>query len=238
MARSITAIGNREWPGPGGPLARYWRNLLPPRRQRYRTLFPPHDPRPESSLPWPRVKWAYSLLLPIGVLFLAATLMFGGSRHALMRIQVISAASGDAMPGALVHVGDAAYRADDRGEVRVVRPEGDVKIRAEAGGFTEVDIPGRVPEGVWLIQMQPSLVNGIVKDAETGEPISGAEVALMAGEEEPVSTSRSDLGGAYVFKHVPADAVIGVEAEGYEPVEVPIGSRSHVDIELSPSGKG
>ncbi|HWV25449.1 MAG TPA: carboxypeptidase-like regulatory domain-containing protein [Thermomicrobiales bacterium] len=138
------------------------------------------------------------------------------------------------MPETVVRVGPDAYLTNDRGEVFVVRPEGDVPIRAESSGFTEVAMPSRDDDDPYIIQMQPSLLNGIVRDVRTGAPVPNAEVALIGNGEGEIATSRTDGRGAFIFKIVPGDAMIRVEAPGYDEAELAVESRARVDIELSP----
>jgi len=207
---------------------------LPGRFLRLRPrFFHLEETRPASAVPWPSVRWVYSLLLPIALLLVVMTLIAAEPREDIFRIQVVSAVSGDIMPGTIVTVGDDAYRADDRGEVRVVRPADDMDIRAWADGFSGASVPSQETGGVRVIQMQASLVNGIVMDKASGEPVSGAELSLMVGDEE-IAVTRSDSRGAYIFKNVPEDALIRVLAPGYDEEMLSVGTSRQLDVRLSP----
>lgn len=184
------------------------------------------------------MRWAYSALLPVALLLLALTVVVAGSRPQTLEIRVASSTSGEAMPGALVTVGETLYRSDEEGRVVVERPAEGATISARVEGFSEVGMPVRESGGVRTIQLQPALVAGVVSDADDGAPVAGAEIVLRSeGGGEDIMT-HTDRSGRYVFKNVPEQAVLSITSSGYMPVEVRIGAEQQLPIALEPSAEG
>lgn len=206
------------------------RRTLPPILDRITT-----DSRPLGAVPWPSVRWEFGLVLPLAVLLVFVTLMFAELRKDLLDISVTSTTSGDAIPGALVSVGSLQYKADSRGRVVVERPDSGTDISAHVDGFALVDMPMNEDADVHALQMQPSLVNGVLTDAENGQSVDGANVALLDDEEQKVAMTRSDAHGAFIFKNVPDKAMLRVEAEGFNSVDQPVGTNQQADVALTRS---
>jgi hypothetical protein len=199
----------------------------------------PSDQRPGRFITrkrWPWVRWQYSLLLPVAILLLVATLLFPEDEADLIEVRVASSTSGEVIPGALVTIGPYRYLADLDGRVIVERPEEGTAISARFDGFSEAKLTSVTdPNLPQVIQLRPSIVNGLLLDAETGTPIKGADISLRDGAGAVVAESRTDERGAYIFKNIPDDAVLHVNAAAYGQHEESVGSRQRVDLLLTQS---
>lgn len=83
---------------------------------------------------------------------------------------------------------------------------------------------------VWSFSLfaQGKNVTGVVKDGESGDPLVGVSV-LVKGTSKGVVT---DLDGAYSIQDVSTEDVLMFSYLGYSMKEIPIGSRSVIDVEL------
>lgn len=174
-------------------------------------------------------------MLPLALLLVLLTATFAEPRQDVLVVQVVSAVSGDPVQGALVIVGDRRYLGDEDGKVRVSRPVEEADIGVEVDGFGRVDGPSRPIGGVLVIQMQPALVRGVVRDMTTGNPIPGADVVLVDGAGAPLATLRTDSHGAFIFKDIPGNASIRANAAGYDRDSIPVATRQRIDIALVPA---
>jgi hypothetical protein len=183
---------------------------------------------------WARVGWNYSLILPLGKLLLVATFLITGPGKDLLEIRVASSTSGEIIPGALVTVGPYSYVADEDGRVIIERPEDGSIFSARFDGFSPVEQPlTSDTRRSQTIQMQPSIVNGVLLDAGTGRPIEGAEITLRDGAGIDVAETRTDYRGAYVFKNIPDSAVLHINAGPYGQRDEPVKGRHRVDFQLT-----
>ncbi|MEO0895813.1 MAG: von Willebrand factor type A domain-containing protein [Bacteroidota bacterium] len=88
--------------------------------------------------------------------------------------------------------------------------------------------------GILLIQAdQPQLitVNGIVTDAETGDPLPGASV-LVKGTTHGVAT---DVNGKFILADVPEKGTLIVSFVGYDAQEIAIEGRTQLSIKMKVS---
>jgi hypothetical protein len=185
---------------------------------------------------WPWVRWQNSLLLPVAILLLAATLLYAEDEADLIEVRVASSTSGEVIPGALVTVGPYSYLTDQEGRVIVERPGEGTAISARFNGFSPARLPSVTdPSLPQVIQLQPSIVNGLLLDAETGMPIKGADITIRNGAGADVAESRTDERGAYIFKNIPDDAVLHINAGAYGQHEESVRSQQRVDLLLTQS---
>lgn len=184
--------------------------------------------------PWPWLDWKYSLIFPISVLLLLLTLALAEfGRRELLRLAVTDLVSGQAVPGALVTVGDLTYATSESGEIVIERPKPGTEILVRSDGYGAV--AGAVTEdaaGVQRVQLKPSTVAGILQDEETGAPIAGAEVRLIAADGSEIARTMTDDGGGYRFRDTPEDATLRVSAGAYGMLEQPIDGQSALDIAM------
>jgi hypothetical protein len=167
-------------------------------------------------------------------LLLVATLLYADDEPDVIEVRVASSTSGEVIPGALVTVGPYSYLADLDGRVIVERPEEGTAISARSDGFSPARLPSVTdPNLPQVIQLQPSIVNGLLLDAETGTPIKGADITIRNGAGADVAESRTDDRGAYIFKNIPDDAVLHINAGAYGQHQEDVGSRQRVDLLLT-----
>ena len=91
-------------------------------------------------------------------------------------------------------------------------------------------------EGGVLAQQPTSSVDGRVSDAETGEVLAGAMVAVQKANRSTITNG----GGWYTLKGLPAgEVVVYFEYIGYEPqaqtITLKAGEIQHLNIKLQPS---
>lgn len=84
---------------------------------------------------------------------------------------------------------------------------------------------------------QPVRIQGMARDAETGNALSGAKVRIRAQEGQPVSLPDrfSDARGRFVFASVPPGSyMVELRRPGYEAYETPlvVGGGGRMDLEL------
>jgi hypothetical protein len=90
--------------------------------------------RSRGLVPW--LEWRYSLLFPVAVLLVIATMMWSRERASdYLEVEVIDETTGVALDGALVTVGPDTYRTHDGGRIRIDRPGAEVVIHVSADGY-------------------------------------------------------------------------------------------------------
>ncbi len=85
-----------------------------------------------------------------------------------------------------------------------------------------------LPVGLSAQSRKSLTVSGVVKEADTGEPIVAAGVMQKATNIGAIT----DLDGSYLIKVNDANGILVVSAIGYKSIEVPIGGRSTIDFVL------
>jgi hypothetical protein len=167
-------------------------------------------------------------------LLLVVSLQVVDPRKDLVELRVASSTSDEALAGAMVTVGAHSYLADENGRVIVERPGAGSDVSARFDGYSPIELPFAADSGrLQTIQMQPSIVNGVLQDASTGEPIEGAQVALRDRDGVEFAETRTDNRGAYVFKNLPDDAVLHINAGAYGQLDEPVEGRQRVDLKLT-----
>lgn len=171
-------------------------------------------------LPW--LDWRYSLLLPVGVLLALATLAISLVREdvPVLTISVHSNVTNEALSGAVVQIDDATYQTAEDGTVRVARPTPGTEIQVSLAGYRTM--LGAVQPDSSLTQrvpLQPALVQGKLRDAQSGEPIVGATVHAVGPNGEMIVSSTTADDGSYLLKEVPSDASLRIDGGDYGTIE-------------------
>ena len=78
------------------------------------------------------------------------------------------------------------------------------------------------------VNAQTITVSGIVAEV-SGAPMPGVNVFVRG---TPSTGTITTTGGSYTLKGVPADAVLSFSFIGFKTQEVPVGGRTHIDIQL------
>jgi outer membrane protein OmpA-like peptidoglycan-associated protein len=120
-------------------------------------------------------------------------------------------------------------------------PAGVITVVARADGYRETSIPLVVKEDetttqdILLMPRQTyGSITGVIKDAKTGRPLAGVEVALKGLDRTPVKT---DANGFYRLDSVPTGvASVEVTAAEFVPaintVQIEVNKTSNLDIML------
>jgi hypothetical protein len=174
-------------------------------------------------LPW--LDWRFSLIFPVAILLLAATLIFQMlNEDEYLEVVVTDSTTGQALEGALVTIGDATYASDGKGEVRIERPVSDVVIRVTAQGYQSVSGNFTDANGsTQTVPLQPATVTGKVTDKLTGQPLADIEISLIDQFGVTLHASSTATDGSYTFVDVPRDAWLVVDAGAYGTFEETIG---------------
>jgi hypothetical protein len=92
------------------------------------------EANPVRLLPW--VQWRYSLILPLAIVLVVASVAFGVSDSGrYFHLTVEDQASGAPLPGAMIAVGTVSYKADNDGSIRIDAPESGTLIVVSADGY-------------------------------------------------------------------------------------------------------
>lgn len=185
-------------------------------------------------LPW--LDWRYSLLLPVGVLLALATLAVALARDdtPVLTIAVHSNVTNDALVGAAIHIEQATYRTGEDGTVRVAKPAPGTEIEVGLEGYRTMR--GAVQDDSSLTQrvpLQPAMVQGRLRDAQSGDPIVGATVHVVAADGEVIASSTTADDGSYLLKQVPDDATLRIDAGDYGTVDEGLPDGVNADFALT-----
>lgn len=184
-------------------------------------------------LPW--LDWRFSLLLPVGILLVVATVLVTllQSDDPVLTVSVRSSVTDSSIEGAMVQVGETLYRADANGAVKLTKPADGAEIVVSMDGFRTVN--GIVDDESALSQtvaLQPSILQGTLRDARSGEPIAGAAVNVVDASGVVLTSATSSDDGAYLLKDVPTDAQLRIDSREYGSVLESVPSGMTADFEL------
>ncbi len=182
-------------------------------------------------MPW--LSWKFSLLLPVVLLLILATLLWRISTTPdVLDIEVVDSSSGAAVPGALVTIDGQVYRADDQGTVRVERPlaGSDVIVGMDGYGSTSAAVEHDTSTETQQISVRPSTLTGTLTDRTSGDPIVEASLVLLDAEGAEVASTTSDAKGRYRFTDVAEDATLRITAGPYGSLEEPVGETTSRDF--------
>jgi len=149
-----------------------------------------------------------------------------------LSVQVLDGA-GQPVPGARVTTGSRELGTDDAGRVRFCQISGAVDVRVEAEGFIPWQgesqaAPGRDHPPL-PVTLEPSRVLGVVRAADTGEPIPDAQVAVGSGEE-----ARTGPDGGFVLDGLRRGMEGLVQADGYVSLPWRYAGQDRLELRLEP----
>ena len=78
------------------------------------------------------------------------------------------------------------------------------------------------------------VVRGKVTDAETGEPVIGANIIEYDQQKRIIKGTITDVNGYYVLNATNENSLIGFSSIGYKTKEFNLDGRSTLDVELEP----
>jgi hypothetical protein len=190
----------------------------------------------ETERRWPGPRWSYSLIFPVALLLVLVTMAVAEPRTELLDVQVASNVSGEAIPGAAVTIGDMVYITDKDGKIIVEQPERGTSLAAASEGYEPLVAKVANPQqGSVTLQLKPSIVQGVLRDWESGEAIGEADVALLDASGNVVAETRTDSSGSYLFKDLPANSLLRIDAGEYGVMEEQVRQRPVVNLDLKRS---
>lgn len=89
-----------------------------------------------------------------------------------------------------------------------------------------------------ILAQNKSIIRGKVIDEETNDPVIGATIVERDAQNRIINGTIADVNGNYVLEVSNSKDSISVSFVGYETTVFTIGSRSSMDIELSPKAIG
>lgn len=183
---------------------------------------------------WDAVSWWFSLLFVIPV----AILCFYGVRHLAasdpqVTLHVTDAFTGKALGGAQVMVGQTVLTSNGHGEVELALPAAPEIVTVRHADYEPMSgTLGADADSRQAVALRPSLLQGKITDAKSGQPIVGAMVSAFAGNgTKPVSTTTGN-DGTYRLTGVPAQARVHIDAGDYGVIEESVGQRTRFDLKL------
>ncbi|WP_298818051.1 putative glycoside hydrolase [Chloroflexus sp.] len=154
---------------------------------------------------------------------------------------VTDAYTGQPVAGATVAIGEQTLTTDEQGRFQTDRwqPEDTLALTAPAYESLSLPLanqPGVGESGVFTVTitttLRPNTLSGVVTDAYTGQPISGAEVSLADNATESVLT---DTAGRYTLINVPETFTLTVRASDYAPATETVTRATALDLSLRPN---
>lgn len=181
------------------------------------------------------MRWGWSLLIPLGLLLWMLTWIVTPDDPRLMTIRVESQVTGEGLVDARIVLGDVVYRTEDAGEIRVEPIPDGTLVRVSAAGHESMERPIEDGSRASLtLSLTGVLVMGAVSDALSGQPVDGGEITVVNALGTPVTSTRTDESGTFVFKFIPEDSSLVVRHDIYgETVELRSDQRS-IGIEMDP----
>ena len=184
-----------------------------------------------ANRPWDAVSWWYSLIFVVPALFLLGRFVVGGaSPPATLTVRVTDGYTQQPLAGAVVNVGDRSATSDAQGDAEVRRPAGPAPVSVHLPDYAPAATGWDPAAGDTLaVPLRPTVLRGVLRDRDTGQPIPGAAVAVLAdGADGPATTT--DAAGAFVLTELPVDARLRVEAGDYGVIEEAVGPRTQVEL--------
>lgn len=175
----------------------------------------PDERSGHTLLPW--LDWKFSAVLPVALLLILTTFLWQvTSKPDLIDFTVQDASTGDPIPGARVHVENDIYAANSDGVVTIDRPGDAVSVTVSADGYQPA--AGEITDETGnsqTVELQPSTLSGRLTDEQSGEPVAGAIINVLAMDGSIASSTQSDESGGYALTDVPEGASLQVEAGSY-----------------------
>ena len=176
------------------------------------------------------------LLVPaaIVVLVLLASLIYVLTLSITVRGVVSDALTGEPLGGVAVRSGAASAQSDAQGRYSLSNVARSAGVTLTLDGFQPGN--GVAHTGSLLdrsttldVALQPVVLEGIVSDAVSAQPLANAVVAL--GGDRRVTAAD----GTYRFVRVKQDAVIQVSADGYDARSLGFGGETVLPVALEPN---
>jgi len=189
-----------------------------------------HGGRPRR---WTKVSWWYSLVLPVALLLLVASVLIDrlGSDPALTGV-VTDAYTGEPVSGAQVSAGATAVETDGSGSFEFESPySGPISVSREDYESTQVAVD--LDDEQVAIRIRPTTLTGTVTNLRTGEPLEGARVTVTNPTRATAKTV-TDESGMYLLFDIPSDATVTVEHAGLSPVTEAVGNNLVLDFDVRP----
>ena len=128
---------------------------------------------------------------------------------------------------AQVQITGTSVAVDQGGRAVLRRVRAGDMIRAVAPGY-ESNTATFTGDGDVQIVLRPDMLDGVVTDAATGQPISGTLVYLGS------TVVQSDAKGAYHFDRVPAKAPLVFKSPGYLKTQIDASGTAQRSVKLAP----
>jgi hypothetical protein len=121
----------------------------------------------------------------------------------------------------------------DQSGVAVIKrlPHG-AGLSIEAAGYTSEQLVFR-GEDILSVTLRPNTLRGIVRDVTDGQPVAGALVMAMDGE-QVIGSCVTGEDGRYHFEQVPPSLELKTAAADYEPNHAVLEGVTEVDLHLEP----
>lgn len=179
--------------------------------------------------------WGWSLLVPVGLLMWVLTWILAPDDPGLTTIRVESQVTGEGLADARIVVGDVVYQADEAGEIRIEPIPDGTEIRVSAAGHESMRQPLEEGDAANVTLSLPGvLVMGAVSDAISRQPVDGAEITVVDALGTPVTSTRTDESGTFVFKFIPEDSSLIVRHDLYGETVEARGDQRSLGIEMEP----
>jgi hypothetical protein len=190
--------------------------------------------RPRPRRRWSGFSWAASLaLFVVPLLLVVATFVYdrAAASDAIV-LTVRDLATGDAVAGAQIEIEGQQLTTGDDGSVELPDREQVATIVVRMDGYEPKHgtlTPGANPSQE--VSLRPTTVSGLATDAESGDPIVGATVRVVAPQEGQPATTGED--GRYQLSDVPAGATIQIEAGDFGVARQTAGDAATLDFALA-----
>ncbi len=179
------------------------------------------------------------------VLFLAFMLLLAScSREPVVLTGTVTDAySGQPVPQASVVVGETTLTTDAAGAFQTPNWQATDTLAVTAPNYAAFSLPlethpavvGNETLTVTLsMPLLPNTLSGTLTDLYTGEPITGAELAVTVDISNTLTTT-SAADGTYMLSDVPEQFALEVNAPGYAPVEEAVQRSVTRDLVLRPN---
>ena len=168
------------------------------------------------------------------------TSVFNGQEEQDFRLQptattilVSESYSSHPVAGAIVERGLERLTTDATGMVTVKRLLKGTELSVSAAGYAAVHL---TYDGAKIVSvaLRPNILRGVVRDASSGQPVTGADVSIAcAGDAIASTTTATD--GQYTFANLPcAPTTVTVSAADYETTQTTVGPVTESDVYLKP----
>lgn len=167
-----------------------------------------------SRRPFTWLSWKFSLILPLALVALLATVIVrGATGPETLRLTVQDELSGQAVPGAQVQIGNQTWTANDVGVIELPAPEASTDFTISAAEYASVT--GSISERTGhrqTMQLRQTTVRGTVTDSASGQPVADASVSMLDDSGQALNTTKTGTDGNFTLTDGLAGARIQVDA--------------------------